>query len=206
MIVRRTFSLTTGLLLSATIYAHGGHEIVAMNPQLSQIPDWPKQSSNTGSVGLPEDCNRCARQDSVANMQRQGETAYRCLMYEGTFGGKAWESGGGETKQFTLQLHPNSPKVWRVFPNGGYQTIAEKNLIAEFDLNGKMTFSKSARSPRVSEPKGEQSNDCQGGRPVKGGVTGQQAAKSGVAPVDPAQAPQKSVQDAAKALKGLLGR
>ena len=216
MTKERISLLLVGLLLPAIVVAHGGDELVAKNPQLSQIPDWPHRSTNTGSVGLPEDCNKCAVHASLAAMRQQGDTPYRCVFYEGKFGGKAWESGGGEMKTFTLQLHPNSPMVWRVFPQGGYGFHAEKNLIAEFDITGKVLFSKSARSPAVpdrgvtSGP--ETSTDCRRSRPVQGGgiagvMPGDQPAVPGLPPADSAQAPQKAVQDAAtKALKGLFGR
>ena len=212
---KRVFILLVGLLIPTIVLAHDGDEIIAKNPQLSQIPDWPQRSANTGAVGLPEDCNKCAAHSSLASMRQQGDTPYRCVFYEGKFGGKAWESGSGEMKTFTLQLHPNSPMVWRVFPLGGYGFHAEKNLIAEFDSKGKMIFSKSARSPAVpdrgvsSGP--ETSTDCQKSRPAHESTAvvapAVQPAAPGSPPVDAPQAPQQAVQDAAaKALKGLFGR
>ena len=163
--------LFVGVLLPASVLAHGGHEIVAKNPQLSKIPDWPPLSSNTGAVGVPEDCNKCARQYQLSSMRELGWNPYRCVFYEGKFGGEAWEPGAGEMAHFTLQLHPNSPNVWRVFPLGGYVNEGKLNLIAEFDVNGKMIFSKSARSTILSEPKDNSaSTDCRGGRPVSHAV------------------------------------
>lgn len=152
-------------LIPTIAFAHGGDEILSKNPQLSEIPDWPQRSSNTGSVGVPEDCNKCAHQNSLRNMNARGDTPYRCVFFEGKFGGEAWESGGGETKTFTLQLHPHSPIVWRVFPQGGYAFHAEKKLIAEFDIKGKMVFSKSARTDAVPEPRNITSTDCVRGDP-----------------------------------------
>lgn len=211
---RRSFSLcVAGIFINAIAYAHGGDEILAQNPQLSSIPDWPKRSSNTGSVSVPIDCNKCALAASLENMRRMGETAYRCVSYEGRSGGKAWESGGGAYSRFQLQLHPNSPIVWRVFPDGGYEGDARANQIAEFDTKGKMIFSKSALSPhvQVSREIRDASTDCPRGRPYHGdavaGTPVGSPPENGKTPTNPQQDAQKAVTDAAtKALKGLLGR
>ena len=136
------FSLiaTAVLFPFAATAGEGGVLILSKNPQLSKIPDWPK---GTG-VGEPSDCNKDAKQDSLDNMRKRGETAYRCLPFEGTFGGQPWESGSGGSGLFELQLHPNSPTVWRVFKRDQTHLIA---LVAEFDANGKLLSSQSARSP-----------------------------------------------------------
>jgi hypothetical protein len=134
--------------------AHDGKDIVAQNPQLAKIPDWPAPSKNTGAISKPFDCNTCAAGQNLDSMRRQGYTAYRCVSYEGQFGGKAYESGSGEMKRYVLQLFPGTPKVWRVYPQGGYTEDAKANLIAEFDASGKLLSSKSARSPLVKDHKG----------------------------------------------------
>lgn len=142
----------------------GGVLILSKNPQLSKIPDWPK---GTG-VGEPTDCNKSAMQDSLDNMRKLGETAYRCLPFEGSFGGQPWESGSGESGLYHLQLHPNSPMVWRVFKRDKVRLIA---LIAEFDTSGKLLFSQSARSPTslLADARGTGSQAPQASQNVTGG-------------------------------------
>lgn len=184
-----------GALVPVCAWTHGGDEILARNPQLSKIPDWPKRSSNTGSVSVPIDCNKCALGSSLDNMRRAGDTPYRCVNYEGQWGGNAWESGSGNYGRFELQLHPNSPIVWRVFLGGGYSGDASSKLIAEFDPSGRMIFSKSARSPIPPQSRSQDSSstDCPRGRPYHP-VSGP-AGALGTPPVHPGEAaPQRGNQ------------
>ena len=118
----------------------GGQLILSKNPQLSKIPDWPQ---GTG-VGEPTDCDKDAMQKTLDYMRKAGETAFRCVVFQGKFGGQAWESGSGEVGLYQLQLHPNSPIVWRVYKRDEIHLIS---LIAEFDASGKLVSSQSARSP-----------------------------------------------------------
>ena len=91
------------------------------------------------------DCSSDLRQvlDAEA-MRKLGQPVYRCIVVQGSFGGKAWEVGGGAKALYQLQLHPNSPSVWRVFKRDESRLIA---LVGEFDEGGRLSFSQSARSP-----------------------------------------------------------
>jgi len=128
------------LSFDAAAAGEAGALILSKNPQLSKIPDWPQPTG----VGEPADCNKDGMQQSLESMRKLSQTAYRCVVVQGTFGGQPWESGSGASGLYQLQLHPNSPMVWRVFKRDEARMIA---LIAEFDATGKLQFSQSARSP-----------------------------------------------------------
>ena len=121
--------------------ANPSDEIPKLNPQLRQIPDWIKTVENTSI----QNCDRCLNPEyaSIA-----GAATYRCVFVSGKLAGQAWETGGGDTGEFQLVLHPGTPKVWRVFLHGhrGEKTA----LIAQFDPQGELVWSRSARS-RVYE-------------------------------------------------------
>jgi hypothetical protein len=130
------------LAVNATTPGEGGQMILSRNPQLSKIPDWPQPTG----VSDPVDCNENMTESSLAKIRQRGETAYRCLVVEGKFGGQPWESGSGAASDSILQLHPNSPTVWRVFKRNEARLVVA--LIAEFDATGTLKFSQSARSPK----------------------------------------------------------
>lgn len=131
----------TAFALDAAAAGEAGMLILSKNPQLSAVPDWPKPTG----VSEPVDCNKDMTESSLEKIRQRGETAYRCLVVGGTFGGQPWESGGGATAEYILQLHPNSPTVWRVFKRDEARVVVA--LIAEFDATGKLQYSQSARSP-----------------------------------------------------------
>lgn len=143
----------------AAAAGEAGALILSKNPQLSKIPDWPQPTG----VGEPADCDKDGKQQSLESMRKLGQTAYRCLVVRGSSGGQPWESGAGGSGLYQLQLHPNSPTVWRVFKRDDARLIA---LIAEFDATGKPQFSQSARSPTnlltrtESAPVGERQPVC----------------------------------------------
>ena len=121
----------------------GADQIIQLNPQLRTIPDWMTKDIKTYSV---TDCDRCAEQADLAYLRQRKQQAFRCVDVQGKWGGEAWQSGGGEYGHFLLQLYPESPKVWRVFIAGQMGGREKAYLVAEFDPQGKVLSSRSARA------------------------------------------------------------
>lgn len=173
--------------------ASGADQIIQQNPQLKSIPDWMTNEIKTFGV---TDCDRCAYRANLGDLQARKQQAFRCVDVQGKWGGEAWQSGGGARGHFLLQLYPESPVVWRVFIADSFffsNGHEKAYLVAEFDPQGKLRSSRSARAQplalvRSGTPGSTPSTDC-----PKGGESNQK----GIMPTRTSSTPSSTSVEAA---------
>ncbi|MDP1651562.1 MAG: hypothetical protein Q8L56_02455 [Rhodocyclaceae bacterium] len=118
-------------------YAHANftgnevNEIIRQNPQLSTVAELPKGTTYTEGDKCRHFNERMPGTKGVLN----GVTFnHVCISGNSTSAAKSWERDYGKSRFFLLVLHPETPRVWRV-----YETPTAKSdpiPIIEFDRNG----------------------------------------------------------------------
>ena len=161
-------------------------EIINQNPQLTTVSELPRDvwwGSGDKCRTLNQFTTNVKTNGAMAGVTRD----HVCL--DGTLKSpaKAWEKAYGSARHFTLVLHPETPRVWRVYER--LQNGVPKP-IAEFDRSGKKTAW--SAGPIAADPPPPRAS----------------SARTAIGPTaaNPSEAAQPGVNDATKVVKGLFGR
>ena len=115
-------------------------KVLDQNPQLARAGVLPSNIRVLSGDQCREfsDGNHIRNREAFRASLKGVTFKHTCIRVESDKGFKPYESRYGETRSFTIVLHLDTPKVWRVYEtkSTGRKEPPDALKLAEFDING----------------------------------------------------------------------